>query len=177
MGTVTSPVPVQYFVSIIFNDRVSLSALGAELTHVLGVIQERSPTQAFSHSGYYASEMGNDLSRHFLLFASLAPREQLAEIKLQTNEIEARFAEGVKRTANIDPGYVALEHVVLATTKGFTHRIYLGKGIWADLTLIFGKGGFRALEWTYPDYASPEIIALYNKWRKTYKESLRCQKA
>ena len=177
MGTVTSPVPVQYFASIIFNEKASLPALEAELTRVLGVIQDRSPLQAFSHSDYYAGEMGSDLSRLFLLFASLAPREQLAEIKLRTNEIEARFAEGMKRTANIDPGYVALEHVVLATTKGFTHRIYLGKGIWADLTLIFGKGGLRALEWTYPDYASPETIALYNKWRKTYKESLRCQKA
>jgi hypothetical protein len=177
VGTITSPVPVQYFTSILFNDRTSLPALEAELTHVLGVIQDRSPLQKFSHSDYYADEMGNDLSRRFLLFASLAPREQLPEIKLRTNEIEARFTEGVTRTANIDPGYMALEHVVLATTKGFTHRIYLGKGIWADLTLIFGKGGFRTLEWTYPDYASPEIITLYNNWRKTYKESLRCQKA
>lgn len=177
MGTITLPAPVQYFASVIFNDMVAMPGIEAELTHLLGVIQDRSPLQKFSHSDYYASEMGKDLSRYFLLFTSLAPRDQLAEIKLRTNEIEARFAEGAKRTVNIDPGYVALEHVVLATTKGFTHRIYLGKGIWADLTLIFEKGGYRALEWTYPDYASRDIIALYNKWRKTYKESLRCQKA
>jgi hypothetical protein len=176
VGTVTLPAPVQYFASIIFNDRVSLPPLETELMHLLGVIQERSPIQPFSHSDYYTGEMGKDLSRRFILFASLAPREQLAEIKLRTNEIETRFAEGANRTVNIDPGYVSLEHVVLATTKGYTHRIYLGKGIWADLTLLFGKGGFRALEWTYPDYGSREIIALCNGWRKTYKESLRCQK-
>lgn len=176
MGKITSPLPVQYFASILFNERAPVSAIEAELSHILGVIKDRSPLQTFSHSDYYTKEMGKNLSRQFLLFASLTPREQLAETKLRTNEIEARFSEGPNRTVNIDPGYVSLEHVVLATTKGYTHRIYLGKGIWADLTLIFEKGGFRALAWTYPDYASPEIIALYNKWRKSYKESLRCRK-
>jgi hypothetical protein len=78
---------------------------------------------------------------------------------------------------NIDPGYVALEHVVLATTKGYAHRIFLRSGIYADLTLVFENGSYRGLPWTYPDYQTQETIGLLNLWRLRYKESLRCQKA
>ncbi|MBP1750969.1 MAG: putative GTP-binding protein, partial [Deltaproteobacteria bacterium] len=70
-------------------------------------------------------------------------------------------------------GYIALEHVILATTKGYAHRLYIGKGIHADLTLMFNNGSFRALEWTYPDYAEPETIALFNKWRESVKQALK----
>jgi hypothetical protein len=74
---------------------------------------------------------------------------------------------------NIDPGYLSLEHVILATTKGYTHRPYLRDGIYADLTLIYQKGSYRALEWTYPDYGQPNIIALFNHLRTMYAEALK----
>ncbi len=121
--------------------------------------------------------MGKNLSRYFLLFAPLASRGQLPEVKLRTNEIEARHARQGNRTVNIDPGYIALEQIVLATTKGFAHRLYLGNGIFGDLTLMFENGSYHGLPWTYPDYRSEEIIALCTRWRQRYKESLRCQKA
>ena len=148
-----------------------------ELGDLLGPIQDRSVIRPFTHSNYYDREMGTNLRRHFLLFSPLASRELLPEIKLRTNEIETRQARQGNRTVNIDPGYLALEHVVLATTKGYAHRLYLGSGIFGDLTLIFEKGSYRALPWTYPDYGSEDMIALCNRWREYYKESLRCQKA
>jgi hypothetical protein len=65
---------------------------------------------------------------------------------------------------------------VLATGKNYIHRIYLRKGIYADLTLVFKRGGFVPLEWTYPDYADPEMIESFNAVRSRYLEQLREEK-
>jgi hypothetical protein len=70
-----------------------------------------------------------------------------------------------------------LENICLATTKPFTHRIYLGKGIWAEITLIYRGESYRRLEWTYPDYGSDELIGIFNNLRETYRRRLRCQEA
>ena len=131
----------------------------------------------FTQSGYYDPEMGAGLMRRFLLFSPLFGRERLAEIKAATNTIEQAHARNGMRSVNIDPGYIALEQMVLGTTKALSHRIYQGQGIFADLTLIYENGTYRSLPWTYPDYRSEEIIALCNGWRQRYKESLRCRKA
>jgi hypothetical protein len=175
VGTIKAPPPVQYFVSLIFNSEALLKNIETDLVALLG--QERTSVQPFLHSDYYEKEMGRDLSRYFILFVPLASREQLPGVKLRTNEIELAYARNGSRTVNIDPGYVAPEQVVLATTKGYAHRIYLRSGIFADLTLIFENGSYHGLPWTYPDYGSQEIIALCNQWKRHYKESLRCQKA
>ncbi|MGD0236402.1 MAG: DUF4416 family protein [Syntrophorhabdales bacterium] len=177
MGTIKRPPSVAYFASLIFNDRGPMAAVEKELGDFLGPVQDRSGTKPFFHSDYYEREMGKNLSRYFLLFEPLASREQLPEVKLRTNEVEACHARQGNRTVNIDPGYIALEQVVLATTKGYAHRLYLGNGIFGDLTLIFENGGYHGLPWTYPDYRSDEIIALCNGWRQRYKELLRWQKA
>jgi hypothetical protein len=177
MGTIRRPPPVLYFASLIFNDQSPAAAVEKELGDVLGPVEDRSAAKPFIHSDYYGKEMGMNLSRYFLLFQPLASRGQLPEVKLRTNEIEGRHAHQDKRTVNIDPGYIALEHVVLATTKGFAHRLYLGEGIFGDLTLMFQNGSYHGLPWTYPDYRSEEIIALFASWRQRYKESLRCRKA
>ncbi|MCX7965305.1 MAG: DUF4416 family protein, partial [Syntrophorhabdaceae bacterium] len=124
------------------------------------------------HTDYYEEEMGSELHRIFILFKSLMPRESLVSIKLTTNNIEKELSIQGKRQVNIDPGYISLENVVLATTKNYTHRIYLGDGIYGDLTLIYKKGTYNALEWTYPDYASKNIIAIFNNWRNLYKRKL-----
>ena len=79
-----------------------------------------------------------------------------------------------KRRVNLDPGYLLLSRLVLSTFKDFAHRIYLGRGVFAEVTLIFREGSFRPLPWTYPDYAAPETIALFNKAREDYKKLLRC---
>ncbi|MDY7035886.1 MAG: DUF4416 family protein, partial [Thermodesulfobacteriota bacterium] len=99
--------------------------------------------------------------------------EVIAGIKLKTNELENSYLEDEKRRINIDPGYISLERMVLATGKNYTHRIYLARGIYADLSLIFHRGSFRPLKWTYMDYADPEIIAYFNDVRKRYKRQVR----
>jgi hypothetical protein len=98
-------------------------------------------------------------------------------VKLQTNGVESCYAVEGRRSVNVDPGYIALEQIVLGTTKGYSHRIYLGHGIFADLTLVYENGTYRTLPWTYPDYGSKELISLFNGWREDYKRLSRCQRA
>jgi hypothetical protein len=69
---------------------------------------------------------------------------------------------------NIDPGLLSAERLVLATGKNYSHRIYLGQGIFGDLTLIYERGSFRPLAWTYPDYRQEEAIWMFNKIRERY---------
>jgi len=61
----------------------------------------------------------------------------------------------------------------LATTKNRDHRIYIGQGIFAEVTLHFRGKSFRAWEWTYPDYATPEYIAIFNEIRALYREQVK----
>ncbi|MFW6216734.1 MAG: DUF4416 family protein, partial [Desulfohalobiaceae bacterium] len=77
------------------------------------------------------------------------------------------------RLFNLDPGYLTLEQLVLATGKNFTHRIYLDQGVFADLTLVYSKAGWQTLPWTYPDYAGRLLQDILNQLRQRYKQKLR----
>ena len=137
----------------------------------------RSEECFFDRTTYYKREMGWPLHRRFVSFTELADPEELVETKLRTNRLERDFMKEGRRLVNIDPGYVSLERLILATGKNYTHRVYLSKGIFADLTLIFQRGGFRALEWTYPDYAEDFSIAFFNSVRERYMTQLRESKS
>ncbi|MGQ9688566.1 MAG: DUF4416 family protein [Desulfobaccales bacterium] len=136
------------------------------LTEYRGPVDLVSPLWPFSATDYYVREMGGDLWRCLASFLHLAEPATLADWKIVTNSLEQRFTAGGRRLVNIDPGYVARERLVLATGKNYVHRIYLGQGIYGDLTLTAGPTGFQALSWTYPDYASgplPELLALVRR--------------
>ena len=176
MGTTNKPQQVKLFASILFRGNENLLKALDMLSAQIGTIEEQTPVVPFLHTNYYEKEMGGDLTRTFILFGSPVERETLPEVKLITNEIEQSFALEGKRSINIDPGYVALEHVILATTKGYAHRVHLKNGIYADLTLMYRNGTYRPLEWTYPDYAEAYTISLFLQWREHYKKVLKCQK-
>ncbi|MFO7987812.1 MAG: DUF4416 family protein [Desulfatiglandaceae bacterium] len=161
-------------VSSLFSPRKRYIDQAAErLRQMYGPIEWKSPELFFDRTTYYAREMGWPLHRRFVSFERLVPPDGLVEIKHTTNRIEAEYVEHGKRRINIDPGYVSAERLVLATGKNYIHRIYLGKGIYADLTLIFRKGSYRPLDWTYRDYADPEMVQYFNEIRATYMEQLR----
>ncbi len=132
-----------------------------------------SPPLFFDRTRYYEKEMGWPLHRRFVSFKALIRPETIVDIKLQTNELEKRYLLEGKRRVNIDPGYIALERLVLATGKNYTHRICLSKGIYADLTLVFHQGSFQPLAWTYRDYAQLSVIGYFNDIREHYKKQLR----
>jgi hypothetical protein len=101
--------------------------------------------------------MGARLKKLYVCFTDLIRREELPSIKLWTNALEEDHACAGRRTVNIDPGYVSRDKLVLATTKDFFHRLYLGRGIYGEVTLHFQKGAFRHFSWTYPDYREKDV--------------------
>jgi hypothetical protein len=173
MGRIGIPKPVKLIMSVIATD----GQLFPEVSEVLAASYEgvdfESDILPFDCTQYYTPEMGEGLLRRFYTFRPLIPRELLVRIKRETNEIEAQFAAAGRRRVNMDPGYISAEHLILATTKGYTHRPYLGEGIYADLTLIYRDGEFRTLEWTYPDYASFQIREILQGIRKRYLQELK----
>jgi hypothetical protein len=164
---------VKLVVSLFSPQEVLIDRLISELERLFGPTDWRSPKLFFDRTRFYEKEMGWPLHRRFVAFRDLVRPERLVEIKHSTNDLEKRYLEEGKRKINIDPGYISLERVVLATGKNYSHRIYLSRGIYADLTLIFKKGSFRALEWSYRDYADPEFIGFFNALRDSYKRQLR----
>lgn len=120
-----------------------------------------SSALAFDHTAYYEPEFGEPLCRRLLTFERLVGQDSLVAAKLFTNELEINWSRpDGRRIFNLDPGILTPERLILATGKNFTHRVYLGQGIFADLTLIYQKGRFQVLPWTFPDYASQDLQEL-----------------
>lgn len=124
---------------------------------------------------YYNEEMGNKLQGKLLSFKRLIHPSELSEIKLTTNEMEQKFQVNGKRKINIDPGFIHHAQFVLASTKHWANRIYIGRGIYGEVTLMFVHGEFRELDYTYPNYKDrvykeelTNIRELYLQKRKVY---------
>lgn len=139
----------------------------------LGPFDYISRPFGFDQTVYYEREMGGPLVKRFLSAERLMDPGDLASLKVFTTDLEAGFSQDGRRKVNIDPGYVSLERLVLATGKNYLHRIYLGRGVYADLTLVYEKGGFQPLAWTYPDYAAPEVRAVLGLMRERLLDQLR----
>ena len=136
------------------------------LVQEFGAIDFASDHIEFTYTNYYEKEMGKGLKRKFLTFKQEINPSQLVDIKLFSNELESKFLESSSsRQVNIDPGYITLSKLILATTKDHQHRIYLDKGIFAEVTLRFRGKTFRGWEWSYIDYCSPEYIKIFNHIR------------
>ncbi len=168
--------PAKLVSGLIFSCNVALDEIRQELEARFCPISSVSECKPFSWTSYYQKEMGQKLNRVFLAFDCLVQQECLVDAKHMSIALESKWRVGGNRQVNVDPGILTAERLVLATTKNFTHRIYLAKGIFADLTLIYRKGGFRPLEWTYPDYREPWSLAFWNKVRQMYLEQLRADR-
>jgi hypothetical protein len=173
MSKLIKPPPVQLFIAFIYIESSELKTCIKNLENNLGPLSLKSKILEFKHSGYYKKEMGENLKRKVIGFQNLIERDKLVEIKIFTNSLEEQFSFEERRTINIDPGYISGEHLILATGKGFYHRPYLGKGVYADLTLVYQQKSFRALEWTYPDYNSDNMLGVFYKLREIYTEKLK----
>ena len=130
------------------------------------------PTLDFIHTDYYNEEMGRSLKRKFFSFKKSVPLAGIEKVKLLTNAIEEKYSVSGKRRINIDPGYLDLSKVVLFSTKDYTHRIHVGKGIFAEVTLFYMNKSFTAWPWTYPDYKTESYISIFNKIREIYKNDI-----
>jgi hypothetical protein len=127
-----------------------------------------SEVRPFNYTSYYEKEMGRPLFRRWASFKELVAQDRLVEIKWQAINLESQWAIDGKRQLNLDPGLITAERLILATGKNYSHRLYLGKGIYGDLTLLFSKGSYQPLPWTYPDYKDEQSIWMFNKIRERY---------
>lgn len=164
--------PAKLVVALLLGDKGRLPQIADMLQEKFGALDMVSPWMAFRYTHYYQSEMGAPLFRRIFAFKHLIYQGQLAQIKCQTNEVEQSLARQGRRCVNIDPGYLLYERFVLATGKNYAHRIYIGKGIYADLTLVYQKGGYQPLQWTYPDYRADDMQAFLLMVRKKYGADL-----
>ena len=176
MGQIHTPDPVKLICGLIFSGQDVLQQALERLQVRLGVIDVHSKVFPFTHTDYYHREMGADLERMFVSFQRLFRCEQLAEVKAFTNGLEENLSQinqgQKKRRANIDPGYLEASKLVLASTKNFSHRIYLGRGVFAEVTLQYRANRFQSLPWTYPDYQDPRVVDFLLLARRIYMEQI-----
>lgn len=174
MGIASIPLPVKLVIAITYNP------LTIDLTRIVEILDKKFGEQEFSYgplpfswSEYYSDEMGPSLMKVYFNYRTFIDREQLIGIKLFTNSIEQQYSVDGKRSVNIDPGYLARDKFVLATTKDFYHRLYLGNGIYGEVTLHYRKGKFRFFSWTYPDYRQKPLNEFLEKARATLARDLK----
>ena len=173
MGRLPRPLPAKLIAGLIGDDAPAHEQALKILGRTFGPTDYCSPVFGFDITYYYAAEMGPALKRTFVSFRRLIRPEQLAAVKIKTNAIEERLAASGRRRVNIDPGYVSSGKLVLATTKNHAHRIYAGRGVYAEVTLVFRNGSFAALAHTYPDYRQETHIEVFNAIRRLYAQQIQ----
>jgi len=173
MSEPQAPSPAKLFVSIFAREDALITEALNRLEMLLGPIDFKGPLLPFDKTDYYEPEFGPDLVRRFVSLKRLISQEEIIAVKHLAWKIEKAFTLKGRRRVNIDPGYILLERLVLVTFKNFSHRIYLGRGVYGEVTLIFRQGRFEPLPWTYPDYADPVALKIFNQIREHYKEELK----
>lgn len=168
MGQIKEPMPVKLVISMFSSALDLLDEAQARLCERFGPVDLTSPLFSFTQTDYYTAEFGPDLKRRILAFDQLIDPGRLAEIKHVTNALEEEWAVEGQRRINLDPGYLSLGKLVLATTKDHAHRIYIGQGIYAEVTLYYRHKAFTSWPWSYPDYASAEYLQLFAVIRHRY---------
>jgi hypothetical protein len=177
MGNIHLPKPVKLFVGMLSPDPGLFDACADFLRSEYGPIDYRRGPEAWNFTDYYHEEMGADLFRTFIFFERLMDPGKLPGIKHLTNRLEERFAirqgDASRRRINLDPGYVTEAKVVLATTKDYAHRVYIGQGIYAEVTLRYQGERYTPLDTTYPDYQTNESIDMFSRARELLRASLK----
>ena len=171
MGRTRKTEKAALFVGSLFSQTDILSKAMPLLKKNFGNILLEVPVSRWDYTSYYEKELGTPIYRSFVFFSGLFDTSCLPETKLLTNQIEESFSEDSNRKINLDPGYITLAKVVLASTKNYSHRIYLGKGIYADLALIFqANKGFQPQAYTYNDYKDKKTLKMFSEARNSLKE-------
>lgn len=147
-----SPEPVKYFVAVLWADESALAAARLRLTERFGPIDFEGADRPFDLSAYYEPEMGANLQRRFIAFATLRSPEEITDAKHACIAIEAESASANRRRVNLDVGYLDHNKIVLASVKSAGQKIYLSNGIYADLVARYAHGRYQPFEWTFPDF-------------------------
>ena len=176
MGIAQRPRPVKLITGIITSSQAFFNHTEKLLVKAFGRLDYKSRNIDFNCTEYYAKDMGTGLFRVFLSFDMLIDPARLAPVKLIANKIEERLArltrDTLKRPVNIDPGYITAAKLILASTKDYSHRIYLDKGIYAETTLIYRDKRFASCDWAYSDYRTDECIGIFTEIRDIFMRQI-----
>lgn len=173
MSRRVEPAPVLRLCSCLTAEPDLLPRVEAELTRAFGEVALESPAFSFDTSDYYREEMGEKLHRYWFCFRVLCAPDRLADSRLETGRIEDGLAVGGKRRVNLDPGYLDLGKLVLASLKEAPDKTYVGRGVWAHTCLRFRDGRFTAPEHSFPDFRDGRFDAFMLEARKLYKSLIR----
>lgn len=165
--------PVKLVIGVLFSNEILLAQAKEKLASRYGRIDFQSQVFPFEISDYYYPEMGHPISRLFLSHRDLILPNEIARIKIETNQIEMDLAVAGQRKVNLDPGYLDHDKFVLASAKYNGQKVYLDLGIYADLTLHFEKGDFLPFPWSFPDFKSGIYNPAFLSIRAKYKGQLR----
>lgn len=169
------PPPVKLVAGLLYRDEDWLHRALNDLRTEFGEIDHQSEPLEFHYTDYYFKEMGQPLFRVFVSFEKLIDPSELSVIKVYTNALEERYSQSASenRVMNIDPGYLNATAYILATSKNYAHRIYIGRGVFAQQELLFEKKRVLTLDWTYPDYRSVEYQDIFKKVRQIYLKQIK----
>lgn len=169
--------PVKFITGILAADEQCLEKALEALRGQFGDFDLVSDAWPFKQTDYYVKEIGTEPLRQFVAFDKLIDPGRLANIKHRTNQIEKQLSEKLRpdlpRPVNLDPGLIEPSKLVLASTKNFSHRIYIGDSMYAEVTLIYDKKQWRSFSWTYPDYQTRHYQDFLSKVRNRLLEQLK----
>ncbi|GAX59691.1 GTP-binding protein [Candidatus Scalindua japonica] len=176
MADISLTKPVKLFIGILSCNKDFLDDVESLLVGHFGEVDIKSEIFPFNFTDYYKKEMGSNISRQFICFKNLIKPEELSAIKILTNQLEEEFKHNnrfdVIRPINLDPGYLTLCNLILASAKEYYHRIHLQEGIYAEVTLFYQHEVFKNLPWTYPDYQTDKYKNFFLKVRTLYAKDI-----
>ncbi|MHC4425340.1 MAG: DUF4416 family protein [Planctomycetota bacterium] len=169
MWKLKEPNPAKLIIGILASNYQCLHTAADALTDKFGNADFTSDVWPFDKTDYYKDQTGPRILRQFVSIEQLIDPARLARIKHQTNKLEQKLAKALgiplSRPVNLDPGIIEPSKLVLATTKNYSHRIYIGKKMYAEVTLVFDKGRWQPLGHTYPDYRQQCYFDFFEKVR------------
>jgi hypothetical protein len=181
MWKLKNPQPVKLVIGILTANNQCLHTAIDAITDKFGRLDFSSDVWPFDKTDYYQDQTGSRILRKFVSIEKLIEPGKLAKIKLQTNKLEQKLAKALAlplpRPVNLDPGIIEPSKLILATTKNYSHRIYIGKKIYAEDTLIYDKGKWCPMAYTYPDYKQQCYFDFFNKVREKLLEQQKFYKA
>lgn len=177
MTNAKAPVKVKPIFGALYKDPAVFAQIMQRIENHFGAADYFSPEHSFSETEYYRDEMGADLIRRYFSLQRLIYPDALVHMKHLSNQWEEEFSVDGNRAINLDPGYIHGAKLVLASCKNFSHRVYLGRGIYGEVTMRFENNEFTRLPWTYQDYWNhrDDLHSIRNILIRQIKEPTECE--
>jgi hypothetical protein len=177
MGEILTPPSVLLILAAFSRHEGALAWARTRAEQTWGPVALAGQRFAFDATDYYEPAMGPDLQKCFFAFQRLIDPGSLSELKHATNAWEREYAESAghaePRPLNLDPGYLTPAKLVLASTKDHAHRIYLSRGIFAEVTLYYKDRHWQARDWTFADYRRADYQQFFSECRDYLRRRVR----